>query len=248
MIRPASLVLLASLALAPLAQAQSDLAAARVAELRAEQAAPRKAVPFDPNNFDKFAGAYELHPNAIMWVTRDGSHYFVRLTGQVAVEVFPEGQSEFFSNEVRAQISFDSDTSGHVTGLVLHQGGMEQPAPRVGTEAAKAREDALLARIRANKPSPGTEESLRHQIEAVEKGAFDTAAFSLPLGALVRSQAHAATQTFAQLGALKSMTFKYVGPDGFDMYEAVFEHGRLNWMIWPLADGKIKGLRYMMPP
>ena len=118
---------------------------------------------------------------------------------------------------------------------------------RISTQAAKAIEDALMARIRANTPSPGTEAALRNQIAAVEKGALDTAAMSPPLGALVRSQAPAATQTFAQLGKLKSLIFKFVGPDGFDMYEAVFEHGKLDWMIWPLADGKIKGLRYMPP-
>jgi len=246
-IRTASFVLLAWLALTPLAWAQTELSPARVAEMRAEQAAPRYPVPFDPKNFDKFVGAYHFHPDSVMWVTHDGPHYFARVTGQVAIEEFPESQTKFFSNEARHQLSFDIDAGGHVTGLVLHQLGMERPMPRISTQAAKAIEDALMVRIRANTPSPGTEAALRHQIAALEMGAFDTAGMSPPLGALVRSQAPAATQTFAQLGNLKSLIFKFVGPDGFDMYEAVFEHGKLDWMIWPLADGKIKGLRYMPP-
>ena len=245
MIRSASLVLLA--ALTPPAWAQSEISPARVAEMRAEQAAPRKPVRFDPANFDRFVGAYHFQPDSVMWVTRDGAHYFARVTGQVAVEEFPESQTKFFSNEARHQLSFDSDAGGHVTGLVLHQLGMERPMPRISAPAAKAIEDALMARIKANTPSPGTEAALRHQIAAVEQGAFDTAAMSPPLGALVRSQAPTAIQTFAQLGAFKSLAFRYVGPDGFDLYEAVFEHGKLDWMIWPLADGKIKALRYMPP-
>ena len=247
-IRCASLVLLAWLALPPLAWAQTDISAARVAEMRAEQAVPRKPVPFEPKDFDKFVGAYHFLPDSVMWITRSGSHFFERVTGQVAVEEFPESQTKFFSNEARHQLSFVSDAKGHVTGLVLHQAGMERSMDRVSAEAAKAIEDALMARIKANKPSPDTEATLRHQIAAVEKGAFDTAVMSPPLRALVRSQAAGATLMFAQLGALKSVTFKYVGPDGFDMYETVFEHGRLDWMVWPLADGKIKAMRYMPAP
>lgn len=248
MIRTSILVLLASLALTPAAQAQAGLSPAQVAELRAEQAAPRTVVPFDAKNFDKFVGEYQLMPSTVVWITRDGSHYLARSTGQVAFEIFPESQTKFFSNEIRAQYSFDSDASGHVTRLVLHQIGMERHAPRISAQAAKAIEDALMARIRANTPSPGTEAALRRQIEAVEKGAFDTAAMTPEMAALVRSQAPSATQTFAQLGALKSLTFKNVASDGFDIYDAVFERGRLNCRLSPLVDGKIKGFRYLFAP
>jgi beta-lactamase regulating signal transducer with metallopeptidase domain len=219
----------------------------RVAELRAEQAALRTAVPFDPKDFDKFVGQYQLTPTAIFWITRDGSHYLSRLTGQIAVAIFPESPTKFFSNEVHAQISFDSDASGKVMGLVLHQAGMEQHALRISTEAAKAAEDALMARIRANKPSPGTETALRHQIEAIEKGAFDTTVMRPELAILVNSQAPMAIQFFARQGAFKSLTFKNVGQGGFDVYDAAYERGHLNWYIAPLVNGKIMGLRYTAP-
>jgi len=246
MIRTLGLVLLASLALTPVALAQAEISPARVAEMRAEQAAPRQPVPFDPMNFDKFVGAYQFFPDSVMWIKRDGYHFLSRVTGQAAVEEFPESPTKFFSNDARHQLSFDSDASGKVTGLVLHQAGMERPMIRISAEAAKAIEDALTARIKADTPSPGTEAALRHQIAAVEKKAFDTTAMSPPLAALVRSQAAVAVQTFAALGALKSLTFKNIGPDGFDLYQAVFEHGQLDWRVWPLVDGKIKGMRYIL--
>ncbi|HEX4272506.1 MAG TPA: hypothetical protein VHZ32_14015, partial [Rhizomicrobium sp.] len=168
-----------------------------------------------------------------------------RFTGLPAREYFPESQTKFFSSEMSSQFSFDSDADGHVTGLVLHQSGMEQGAPRITVEDAKAVEDGLTARIKGNTPSPGSEAALRHQLAAVETGEFDYAAFSPELAALVRSQALAASQRFAALGALKSLTFKSVSQRGFDVYDAVFEHGELNCWIWPLADGKIKGFRYL---
>jgi Domain of unknown function (DUF3471) len=224
-------------------QPQPVITPEHMAELRAEQAAPRTAAAFDPKNFDKFVGEYQLGPSTVVWVTRDGSHYLFRLTGQTAGEEFPESPTKFFSNEVHAQFSFDSDASGHVTSLVLHQNGMEQHAPRISAKTAKALEAALLARIRANKPSPGTEAAIRHQIEAGEKGQYDYSVMTPELAAIARSQAAAATGLFAQLGAFKSLTFKNVGPGGGDNYDAAFEHGHLTWSIAQLAaDGKIRGM------
>lgn len=238
---PVALVLM----LAPLsAAAQTPITPEHLTELRAEQSVPRTQVPFEPNDFDKFVGTYELHPNAIMWITRDGSHYFTRLTGQVAIEVFPESQTKFFSNEVRAQISFDSDASGNVTGLVLHQAGLEQPGPRISAEAGKALEDALLARIRANMPSPGTDDAIRHQIDSMEKtGELDYAAMTPDLAAIARSQVAVGRPLFARLGAFKSLTFKNVNQVGGDVYDAEFERGHLTWSMQPLtAEGKIRGM------
>ena len=236
----------ASLLMAPqLAQAQPQAALTpeRTAELRAEQAAPRSAVPFDAKDFDKFVGTYQLSPNAIITVRRDGAHYLAQLTGQIALEVFPESQTKFFYNEVHAQLSFDSDASGHVTGLVLHQNGAELQAPRISAETAKAVEDALMARIKANTPSPGTEAALRHQIESMETGQRDYAPLTPQLAAAAQAQWPGTSQMIASLGALKSLTFKNVAPGGMDVYDVIFERGHVEWRIAPLtADGKISGM------
>jgi hypothetical protein len=47
------------------------------------------------------------------------------------VEIFPESDHEFFAKAVDAQITFVTDSSGRATGLILHQGGLDQHAPRV---------------------------------------------------------------------------------------------------------------------
>jgi serine-type D-Ala-D-Ala carboxypeptidase/endopeptidase len=39
------------------------------------------------------------------------------------VQIYPESELEFFYRVVDAQITFETDGSGGVTGLVLHQGG-----------------------------------------------------------------------------------------------------------------------------
>lgn len=244
-----SFVLLGFLSCPALAETGAVITPEHMAELRAEQAVPRQAVPFDPKDFDKFVGEYQLSPSVVFWITRDGSHYLSRLTGQVAVELFPESQTKFFSNEVRAQISFDSDTSGNVTGLVLHQAGLEQPAPRITDEAAKSIEDALAQRIKSNTPSPGTEAALRHQIESMEAGERDYAPLMPALAAIGRAQWPVTKQTITGLGALKSLTFKNVGPGGADIYIVAFERGQVEWRISPLtADGKISAMGFRILP
>jgi hypothetical protein len=237
-------LLMAPLVVAAAPQPQPAPTPERIAELRAEQAMPRKQVAFDPKDFDKFTGTYQFGPAAIMTVTRDGSHFLTRLTGQVNVEVFPESQTKFFTTNIPmpAQISFDSDTSGRVTGMVLHQNGLEQHAPRVSAVVVKAIEDALAARIKSNKPSPGTEASLRRYIDSLEKGAPNYEEMTPAMANVVRKNLSGTLATIKQLGTLKSLNFMTVNGNGADVYDVVFEHGRVMWFISPLtADGKVAG-------
>jgi len=137
---PAVSLLLAAQALA---QSTPD----ELAQKRAEQAQPRVAVAFDPPMFDKYVGYYQLGPKAIFTLSRDGNHFLARATRQPANEIFPESATKFFTKAFPAQISFTSDAQGQVTGLVLHQGGRETPAPRI--------DEALAKNIEASVPPIG---------------------------------------------------------------------------------------------
>jgi CubicO group peptidase (beta-lactamase class C family) len=89
-----------------------------------------KEVAIDPKILDNYVGSYQLAPNFILTVTREGDHLFTQATGQGKVEVFPESEHDFFLKVVDAQITFETDSQGKATGLVLHQGG-DHKAPRV---------------------------------------------------------------------------------------------------------------------
>jgi hypothetical protein len=131
-------------AYAPLAaQASAQPTADEIARKRAEQALPRVAVAFDPPMFDRYVGYYQLGPKAIFTISRDGDHFLSRLTRQTEIEIFPETASKFFAKMIPAQISFNSDAQGWVTGLVLHQGGREVVAPRIDEGVAKSIEASL---------------------------------------------------------------------------------------------------------
>lgn len=226
----------------------NNLSPQAIAARRYEQAKPRTTVPYNPKNFDKFVGYYEFGPATFFHIWRSGSHYMTQLTGQPALEVYPDRAGEFFSKIVPAQITFDQNADGTVTGLVLHQNGLLQTAKRVSAAIAKQAEAALAARIKSKTPSPGTQAAVRHQIAAMVKGHADYSAMSPTLASAARQQASSVSQMFAKLGAFKSLTFKGVSPQGLDVYDATFAHGRLDFLIAPLGPGgKIQGL-LMRPP
>jgi CubicO group peptidase (beta-lactamase class C family) len=82
-----------------------------------------KEVAIDPKILDNYVGSYELAPGFVLTVTRDGDHLYTQATGQGKVEVFPESDHDFFLKVVDAQITFETDSQGKATGLVLHQAG-----------------------------------------------------------------------------------------------------------------------------
>jgi serine-type D-Ala-D-Ala carboxypeptidase/endopeptidase len=90
-----------------------------------------KQVAVDPKLFDGYVGRYELAPSFIITVTREGNQLYVQATGQPKFEVFPESDKDYFLKVVDAQITFETDSDGKVTGLTLHQNGMNKTGKRI---------------------------------------------------------------------------------------------------------------------
>ena len=97
-----------------------------------------KEVAVDPKIFDGYVGQYQLAPNFILTVTREGDKLMTQATGQPKVQIFPESQREFFLKVTDAQITFETDANGRATSLTLHQNGANMPAKRIEGEAAPA--------------------------------------------------------------------------------------------------------------
>lgn len=97
-----------------------------------------KEITVDPKIFDGYVGRYQLGPNFILTVTREGDQLFTQATNQPKVQVFPESQRDFFLKVVDAQITFETDANGRATSLTLHQNGHSVPAKRIEGEGAPA--------------------------------------------------------------------------------------------------------------
>jgi beta-lactamase regulating signal transducer with metallopeptidase domain len=225
----------------------SDASVQTIAARQAEQAKRRSVAPYRPTDFDKYVGYYQLDPTTFFHITRRGNHYMTQMTGQKLVEVYPDSAGEFFVKPFPAQITFNQNAAGTVTGLVLHQGGQLHPAKRVDATVAERAQAVVLARIRSAKPSPGTEAALRHQIAALVAGHFDYSALSPDMAAAARRQARS-VQMFSKLGAFQSVTFKRVTSEGFDVYDAKFATGSREFVIAPLdPQGRITAMGMLTP-
>jgi beta-lactamase regulating signal transducer with metallopeptidase domain len=217
-----------------------------VARRLAEQQQPRAVAPFDPARFDRYVGYYQLGPNAVFKISRDGPRFFTQLTGQGPVEIYPESDAKFFATVVAAQISFNVDANGAVTGLVLHQNGLEQPAPRIDEAKVKAAEAALAQRIASNTPAPGTEAIVRRVIESEEAGAPDYSDFGPGLLQAARSQQERMAALVKGWGPLVSIKFSGVTPQGMDRYTVTCQNAVFSTVITPLGpDGKVNGFAFV---
>jgi CubicO group peptidase (beta-lactamase class C family) len=107
----------------------NDLAAILLGE-KYEIPRERVAIKVDPKIFDAYVGEYELAPNRIFTISREGDRLMSALTGQPQVELFPESETKFFLKVVDAQFTFVKDDKGAVTHLILHQGG-DQKAKKI---------------------------------------------------------------------------------------------------------------------
>jgi CubicO group peptidase (beta-lactamase class C family) len=90
-----------------------------------------KEVPVSSEILAKYVGRYEMRPDFVLTITKEEDKMFVQATGQSRAQIFPMSDSEFFLKVVDAQITFNRDKSGKVTGATLHQNGQDNPAKRV---------------------------------------------------------------------------------------------------------------------
>jgi hypothetical protein len=216
-----------------------------IAQRRNEQSQPRTVVAFDPGQFDKFVGFYQLRPDLFFDVTRQEERFFARLTGQDDIEWFPESPTKFFAKVLHAQISFITDPQGNVTELVLHQNGREQHAPRVDGNVATGFEAALQKHIAEGKPDPEREALARRDIAAQQKGEADLEIMSPSLIAAAQQQWPQIQQWNRRVGKFERLVFLHVNRLGWDVYDATYEHGHMIVSVGPLTpDHKLQGILY----
>ena len=92
---------------------------------------PRKEVVVDAAIYESYVGEYEVGPNLMITISKEGSKLLAQVIGQPKLELFPESPSKFFVKEVAVQIEFVVDGSGKATSLVLYQAGQRVPARKI---------------------------------------------------------------------------------------------------------------------
>jgi hypothetical protein len=214
----------------------------------AEQRKPRQEVKIDPSLLDNYVGYYQLDSYRVYAVTRQGDGLVVELTGQDSQPVFPESPQKFFYKGLPVQLSFNVDAHGRATGLVLHQGGLERPAPRIDQAQGQKLAAAFAQRIKVGQPMAGSEAALKRHLDGFAHGEPDYNDMSEELATETRAQAPRISRRLTAMGPLQSVSFIGVGSSGYDVYAVKFENGMSICRILVAPDGKISGLLMQWGP
>ena len=201
-----------------------------------------KEITLDSKIFDQYVGKYQLAPNLIMTMSREGGQFFTQLTGQPKLPIFAEGENKFFLKVVDAQLTFITDERGLATQAVLHQNGREQTARRIEQGEASVIAGAPDKTIMDKAHALQSEAAIRRTIEEVRVGQPKYELMSNGLAAATKEQLPQLRAAMEQLGAVQALLFKGVGPDGAETFEVKFEHGSTEWSITLEPDGKVATL------
>jgi len=222
-----------------LSQNGHDLRAARIAEMSGQ------STEVDARPLDSYVGWYQLTPNRVLTVTREGGRLYVRETGRPKFEVAAHGTDAFASDHDDLVI-FLRDDQAKVTQVLLQEPTSgARLAPRVAVAKAKVIEEEFARRIaevpdrfREQTPVPGSKDAVLRGIADLQRGAPNYDRMSAQLAAKIRRQDAQLHSMFKALGAVESIFFRGVGPGGYDIYGVKFANGFAEFRLLLGADGK----------
>ena len=238
-----TIMLLANVLPAPVEKIESDLAG-----LYLGGATGPTEVTLPPELLERYAGAYEITPAAILKVTREGNRLFAQGTNQQRFQIHATTEKEFFYKTIDVRLTFTTDDKGAVSGLVLHQNGRDQEAARVSDTQVAELEQALADRVKRQIATPGSEMALRRIIDEDARGSPDYDKLSPGLGTVTRQQLPTLVANLTRLGVVEEVAFKGVGPGGADITEVQYANGNTEWRIALGPDGKVVGVFYRPIP
>ena len=219
-------------------QTGSAAASPPTGNIATDQAARQKIV-VAAATLDDYVGFYQFNDNAVYTVTRDADHLLTRLTGQRDVPFNAQSPTEFFNDDIRAQIAFVRGERGLATSVILHQGGASFPMQRIDAATAQQITNRTEEKVKSQSASPGTEAVLRRLIEGIISGSPNYDEMSAALAEATRQQLPNLESGLIELGAVRSATFLGVGTQGEDVYSVRHENGASHWRISLDAKGVI---------
>ncbi|MCV9946753.1 MULTISPECIES: MerR family transcriptional regulator [unclassified Rhizobium] len=220
----------------------TDQSADAAAWRRYEQARPRTEGTIAPELNDDYLGAYLFEWGGSITIARREGGLTAQVLGQEAIDIYPEKEDEFFYRVVTAQIGFRRGPDGRVDGLVLRQNGWEQEASRIDAAAAARLVADLENRTKNKQPVDNSEALLRSLIAQHQSGEVDYDRMVPALADAGREQMPMIRADLERAGTLRSISFKGVSSEGWDVYDVAFENAAMEWRFVLAADGRFSGI------
>jgi ketosteroid isomerase-like protein len=93
--------------------------------------AERTVINLDSKIYDAYVGQYEIAPNVVLDIIKEGEKLMSQTTGQPKMELLPESEIEFFIKGFNAQFVFVRGETGRVTKLIINQEGQRVIAKKL---------------------------------------------------------------------------------------------------------------------
>ncbi len=90
-----------------------------------------KQVAVDAKVLDQYVGRYGLPPNIILTIRREGDHLSVQENDEPMQDLMPESETDFFSTTSDDGMTFQTDSQGRVTAMILHADGKDISIKRI---------------------------------------------------------------------------------------------------------------------
>ena len=85
----------------------------------------------DPALLDRYVGRYGEPPNLILTIRREESHLSIQENDEPKQDLLPESDRDFYSTTSDDALTFELDSQGKTTGMVLHVDGKDIPIKRL---------------------------------------------------------------------------------------------------------------------
>ncbi|GGA29371.1 hypothetical protein GCM10010981_17850 [Dyella nitratireducens] len=186
----------------------------------------KSAVTISPSLLEEYEGFYQVSDLSLITVTRKGNGLTVLPMGQAAVQgpidVSPISNTEFLVPGLGATIEFVSGAENHAMTLIVHLNGRAViTASRVNQVTADQIREALAARIKDQKPFPGSDKAIRLMLSDSDSGVGMS-----PELAQIRADQQASMKKYlATLGPVQSYKFAGVTDFGWDSYNVQHKNG-----------------------
>ena len=192
-----------------------------------------------PKNLARYLGGYQVTRFSQMAVSRQGDALVLQLPGAPPEQFLPESDRAWFSMASNRELAFDVGPDGQVSGMAIKQGRAAQHFKHLSDAEVSALRDELAARVKAQVAENGSEAAVRELIAGLRDGHPNYDHFAERQAEATRAQLPDFQGDIKPLGDLQSLTFKGVGPQGGDIYEATFANGKREFRMLLDQQGRI---------
>jgi Domain of unknown function (DUF3471) len=85
----------------------------------------------DPQVLDRYVGSYAIPPNIILTIQREGDRLSVQENDEPKQDLLPASETDFFSTVADDVYTFETDSQGRATAMILHSDGKDISIKRI---------------------------------------------------------------------------------------------------------------------